>query len=60
MGGSEPGDQTEANLRLIAAAPEMYRILCQICDESRLVRGQGLRAAGVLLYRLEGLPDAEA
>ena len=33
---------------------EMYRILCQICDESRLVRGQGLRAAGVLLYRLEG------
>lgn len=44
----------DANGKLLAAAPEMYRILCQICDESRLVRGQGLRAAGVLLYRLEG------
>jgi len=45
---------TPDNLKLVAAAPTMYRILCQICDESRLVRGQGLRAAGVLLYRLEG------
>ncbi len=45
---------SDEDLKLLAAAPEMYRILCQICDESRLVRGQGLRAAGVLLYRLEG------
>jgi hypothetical protein len=51
---------TDEDLRLIAAAPEMYRILCQICDENRLVRGHGLRAAAVLLHWLEGRSDAEA
>jgi hypothetical protein len=47
------------NGKLIAAAPTMYRILCQICDENRLVRGHGLRAAAVLLHWLEGRSDAE-
>ena len=59
-GNPHSGEPLDDNGKLLAAAPEMYRILCQICDESRLVRGQGLRAAGVLLYRLEGGPDAEA
>ena len=47
---------TDEDLKLIAAAPEMYRILCQICSPER---GRGLCAAYVLLHQLEGGPDAE-
>jgi hypothetical protein len=48
---------TPNNLKMTAAAPEMYRILCQICSPER---GRGLCAAYVLLHQLEGEPDAEA
>ena len=57
---SEYVEPSKPDGKLIAAAPTMYRIIRQICNESRWVRGQGLRAAGVLLYRLEGLSDVEA
>ena len=60
MGGSEPGDQTAANLRLIAEAPEMYGVLRQICSTDWEEREQGLRSAQFFLQELEGRSDAEA
>ena len=54
MGGSEPGDQTEANLRLIAEAPEMLAIINLLRHEHSLMRAAGLLGTANLLKRLEG------
>jgi hypothetical protein len=45
---------------LLAAAPTMYRVLRQICNEDWQCREQGLRSAQFLLRELEGGTDAEA
>ncbi len=51
---------TNEDLKLIAAAPTMYRIIRQICNEDWQCREQGLRSAQFLLQELEGGPDGEA
>lgn len=55
--GSGPLDD---NGKLLALAPQMYRILRQICHTDWLAREQGLRSAQFLLQELEGRSDAEA
>ena len=52
--------ETPDNLKLIAEAPIMYRIIRQICNEDWQCREQGLRSAQFFLQELEGGPDAEA
>jgi len=51
---------TDEDLKLIAAAPTMYRIIRQICNEDWQCREQGLRSAQFLLRELEGRSDGEA
>ena len=64
MGGSEPGDATEGDLRLIAAAPEMYRILRIILEDKRrrlgLIEADAMAQAHRLIQELEGGSDAES
>lgn len=50
----------DANSKLMAAAPEMYRILCQICHPDWECREQGLRSAQYMLRELEGRSDVES
>ena len=54
MGGSEPEDQTEANLRLIAEAPEMLLLLGMLLHDQPLMRQAGMFGAVCLEKRLKG------
>jgi hypothetical protein len=45
---------SEGDLKLLAAAPTMYHIIRQICNEDWQCREQGLRSAQFLLQELEG------
>jgi hypothetical protein len=54
MGGSEPGDQTEANLRLIAEAPQMLALLEMMIHEQPLMIQAGMFGAMCLLKRVKG------
>ena len=49
-----------ADLELMLAAPDMYRIIRQICHTDWQCREQGLRSAQFLLQELEGRSDAES
>jgi hypothetical protein len=51
---------TDEDLKLLAAAPTMYRIIRQICSTDWEEREQGLRSAQFLLQELEGRSDAES
>lgn len=48
------------NGALMAAAPTMYAIIRQICNEDWEERLQGLRSAQYLLQELEGEPVSES
>jgi hypothetical protein len=57
---SEYVEPSKPDGKLLAAAPTMYRVLRQICNEDWQCREQGLRSAQFLLRELEGGTDAEA
>jgi len=57
-GNPYSGEPLDDNGKLIAAAPTMYRVLRQICNEDWQCREQGLRSAQFLLQELEGRSDA--
>ena len=54
MGGSEPGDETEANLRLIAEAPEMLALLEMLSHQQPLMIAAAMFGAMSLLQRVKG------
>ena len=57
---SAGGQPLNVDMSLMLAAPTMYRIIRQICNEDWQCREQGLRSAQFLLQELEGRSDGEA
>jgi hypothetical protein len=53
MGGSELGDTTKDNLRLIAEAPEMLALIKLLTHEHSLMVAAALLGAESLFERLE-------